>query len=285
LAAVLSVALAGCVSRSGAPAAQAAGDDTRKDAASYARSTAKDVYRSLRRGKLDASQSLLSDQVFVVGPRAEDVYTGRTDAVLAVTAVIHAGDRHKLRSRGLVAEASVTGKSAWIVDRIEIDRRPHTVVAVLAEIDEIWYVVALHVASNKPSAVEAALPPLVGGVDDGATAVVELARAGAEAPELFLDQLSDHKKTTVLGPGRKDHLRGKRGIERKWKRKRSAPVPFGVVGEPRAAVTPDGGLAWVVANTRVGDADDAVPHRRMFVYERAGDSWRLVAMQDAGPFR
>ncbi len=283
--AACALVVAACAAQSVAPEATPVAEGARKDAAAFARGTVADVYRSLRRGRLDSSQSLLADEAFVVGPRAVDVYTGRTDAVLAVTNAFAAGDRHKLRSRGLVAEASVTGQSAWVLDRIEIDRRPYTVVAVLAQVDDIWYVVAVHLAAAKPSAVEGELPPLAGGVGAGAEPVVELARAAVGGPDAVIEQLSDHARATAFGPGHKDHLRGKRKIARTWKRKRRAPAPLRVTGNVRAGVTPDGGLAWVVANTRPADDKAGAPRRAMLVYERVEDQWRLVAMQTAAAFR
>lgn len=308
---ILSAALAGCPGRSGAPDAVSAGKDAREDAASYARSTAHDTYSAVRRGKVDLTQSLFAEDAFIVGPRPGDVYANRTDAVLAVTGELEAGERQRLRSRGLAPGSSVTGKSAWVVDRIDIARRRYTVVAVLAEIDEIWYVVAVHVGATEPAGGDAAPAPLSGGVDPGAGEAVDLARAGAADPAQLVSQLSDHAKTTVMGPDRNDHLRGKRKIERKWikkkkkkkkKRKRKrrendepeppaddeptveltrhAPAPR-ALGDVRAGVTPDGGVAWVIANARAGEGDGATPHRMMFVYERVDDAWRLVALQDA----
>jgi len=279
---VLLGSLAACAGQSVAPEAVSADHDAQQEAASNARSSVMDVYRSIRRGKVDTSQSLLASDAFAVGPRAGDVYTTRTDVVLAVTSVFDAGDRHKLGSKGLVAEASVTGKSAWTLDRVDIDRQSYTAVSVLAEIDEIWYVVALHVGAMTPGSTEGELAPLAGGVVGGAEAVVELVRAGAQSPLVFLDQLSEHDKVTVVGPGKSDHLRGARKIKKKWthKRRPQAPEPFTLLGGVRAGVTPDGGLAWVVANTRAGDGP---LHRMMFVYERDGENWRLVAMQDSVP--
>ena len=278
---VLAVAVAACAGTAPAPEAVTAGEDAQQEAASYARETAKEVYKALRRGKLDTSQSLLGDEVFAVGPRAKDVYSERTAAVLAATAELDAGERHKLSSRGLVTGGSVTGKSAWMVDRIDIDRRRYSVVAVLAEIDEIWYIVALHVgATGDGESTGAAMAPLGGGVSSAAADVVELVRAGAASPDALLEQLSGHPKVTVVGPGRSDHLRGARKITRKWKRKRGGAEPFALSGDVRAAVTPDGGLAWVVANTRAGDGAGL---RTMFVYERVDDGWHLVALQRAVP--
>jgi hypothetical protein len=276
-------ALIGCGATTGSPEAVAVDADARNKASRYVRGTVKDVYRSIRKGKADTNQTLLADDLFAVGPHADQLYQDRTAAVLAITSAFELGKRLRLRSRGLVAEAAATGSSAWVVDRIDVKRRRYTVVAVLAEVDEIWYVVALQVGATRGGDA-AELPPLPGGAG-GADEVVDLVRAGAAAPTAFLDQLSEHKKVTVVGPGKSDHLRGSKRIAKKWthKRKPKAPAPFDLIGEVRAGVTPDGGVAWVVANSRETGADEAPLHRRMFVYQRVDDAWRLVVMQDAIP--
>jgi len=247
-----------------------------KDAAERARGIAGEVYGALRKGHGDTAQTLLATDAFVVGPGAGDVFASRSDAVVAAGKRFELTDKHRVRSRDLIGAASVSGTSAWIVDQIEVDKVPYTVAAVLADVDDIWYVVALHI--GKVGGGGSTPVTLSGGAAGGASDAVALARAGAEAPEQFLEQLADSSYVAVLGPGKRDYTRGRKRIARLWKKTHAERKPFPIHGDVRAGVTPDGVLAWVMANT--GDGEQA--GRAFWIYERSSQGeWRLVAMQRA----
>lgn len=276
----LAVALGACGGTAKGPAKVTADKDTKKATAKNARSTAREVYRAVRKGRASNMQTLLSDDAFVLGPTLADVYATRADTVVAATDRFEMADRHRVQSRGLVAVSSPSGKSAWIADQVDLDGARYTLAAVLAQVDEIWYAVAVHLGRAADTPAAETLPDLPGGVDDSAREVVELVRAGAAEPAQFLKQLADHWNVAVLGPTRRDMSRGPKRIARLWKRRKIAKQPIELLGEVRAGATADGVLAWVAANTRTGEA---APRRIFWIYERTEDGWRLVLMQWATP--
>jgi hypothetical protein len=215
-----------------------------------------------------------------MGPTAGDLHTTRGEIVVAASERFDIADRHRVNSRGLIAISSPSGQSAWIADRVDIDRTRYTLVAVLAQVDEIWYVLAVHLGRVACSEPPDELPNLPGGVDAEAQEVADLVRSGAAAPGEFLDQLAAHWNIAVFGPGKRDFARGKKRIKRLWKKRKISDTPLSLEGEMRAGVTPDGALAWVAANARAGEAP---PQRLFWIYERGDDGWRLVLMQWASP--
>ena len=42
-------------------------------------------------------------------------------------------------------------------------------------------------------------------------------------------------------------------VKKLWKKRLAAKPTFAVEGEPHAQVTPDGQLAWILANTELGE--------------------------------
>src|SRR5688572_24251600 len=105
------VALAGCATGAAAPNRGPGEPGDEKAAARTARDLVKEIYASLRRGDVPGLQSIVAPEVFVVGPRAADVYVTRSDAIVALTGALRSGDRHKLSSRGLKAVSSASGRS------------------------------------------------------------------------------------------------------------------------------------------------------------------------------
>lgn len=269
----------GCSGAANRSATAVADKDTRKATTRQARGMIRDAYSAIRHGHGANTQTLLADDAFVVGPAAGDLYGGRRDTVVAVTSRFELTDRHRVRSRGLVAASSPTGRSAWAADRVDIDRVRLSLVTVLAEVDDIWYAVAVQLGREPGGSGAEALPPLDGGVDGGAAEVVDLVREGAAEPDRFLDQLAE-KDTLIIGPRKRDQTRGERRIKRLWKRRKLAKQPIEIDGAPRAGVTPDGALVWVVANTHSGEA---APQRMLWLYQRGEDGWRLVVMQWTTP--
>jgi hypothetical protein len=280
--ATLAALLHGCAS---APAPEPTKGDkkTVRAAAKRARQIARDSYKAVRRGRCESMQTLLAPEVFALGPRPQDVFTSRSAAVIAAGKDFAMSDRHRLRSRMLLGASSRSGSSAWIVDRIDIDRKPHTLAAVLAKIDDIWYVVAIQVARAHRGKGKS-LAPLPGGVHGGAREVVPLVEELLATPTKLTKQLAKYSYTALTGPRARDNARGRRRIARLWKKRKHHKTPLEAVGGFRAGVTPDGAVAWVAANTRAAGASSDAPQQRMlWIYEHAPKGWHLVALQIAAP--
>jgi SnoaL-like domain len=257
-----------------------------KDAAKAARAHVQEIYDELRRGNVGSVQSLLAPEVFVVGPGAADVFTSRSDAVVALAGFLREGDRHKLSSRALKVSSAPSGHSAWASDLVEVDGVTCTVTAVLAETDGLWTVVALHVGRVLSERQLPSKPPerapLPGGTSAGAADAVRLYRAGVAAPARFVEQLGKGNDLLMLGTGPKEQTRGEKAIKKLWKKRLAAQPKLKLEGEPRADVTADKELAWVFANVDVASATaPPEPYRSLVIYEKGEGGWNLVAMHDS----
>lgn len=278
----MAVAAVGCSGAAPRVAPVKADKHDRKQAASYARGVARDFYKAVRHGHAATQQTLLADDAFVIGPAATQLYGSRTDAMVAATDGFEIAERHRVRSRKLVAAASPTATSAWFAGQVDIDRKHYTLSAVLTQVDEIWYVVAADLGALGGAHADS-LPPLPGGAADGTDDVVTLVREGAADPAKFLDQLAGGREPVVIGPRRRDYARGARSIKHHWKRRKIAKHPLALQGDPRAGITPDGSMVWVAGNAQ---ADGKTPVRIFWIYQRAADDpagWKLVLMQWATP--
>jgi hypothetical protein len=280
----------GCATTSASSGAAATGGEDRDDAAAQARGVVDEIYQSLRRGKVDSVQTLLATDVLVVGPGVGDVYVNRTDLVVALADAFSYGDKHRLSSRGLQISVAPGGRSAWVVDRLRVDGVSCRVTALLAEVDDLWVVVAVHVgvpvadgalAARRGRDGDAAPPSITAVIDDAARPVVALFEDAAGAPERFGDQLADRGDTIIYGVDAKAQLRGTKSIRRRWKK--APPAKRAAVRAVRAQVSPDGPLAWVAGDAELSlGADGApVPARFVAVYEREQTDWRLVALHDS----
>lgn len=271
--------------------APAAGGEELKDAAAQARGVVKEAYDTLRRGNVGGLQPLLSETVFAVGPGAGHVWSGRAGALDALG--FAAGRKHRVTSRGLVAVSSPSGKSAWVADQLKIDGVALRLSAVVAEVDELWVIVALELSMpvtdkeaetlgvGQEGAQATSIP---GGVDEAARDIVKLFQQAAAAPEARAEQLADRREAVVIGRGPKEFTRGARSIRRAWKKalKANPKMSMTIKDEVRASVTPDGALGWVAAEVEAsGNGEQAVPHRYFTIYERSEAGWRMVAMHAA----
>ncbi len=287
----LAVALGapGCAAGPSAKASEAAPEVDQKDAARQARDLVQEIYASLRRGDVDGLQSIVAPDLFALGPRAGDVFLERGDAVVALTAALRSGDRHKLTSKGLVVILAPGGHSAWATDTIDVNGVPCAMTAILTEADGLWVVAAVHVARLVTDGQAAKLarsgePPAgKGGAQGEAGEVVKLFRAAVAAPEQFVEQLAEGKDVIMIGSGPRQVTRGPKPIKKLWKKRLAAAPKLAIQGEPRARSTADGALAWVTAHVDVSVGDGEPMRYRLFaVYQRDGeDGWRLVLLQDA----
>jgi len=197
-----------------------------------------------------------------------------------------------LRSGGLTVVVTEGGHSAWAFDQIVFGGRPLAVTAVLNNTNDLWTVSAAVVAEapagrqlKAEAARDAIVPPgatTVGTVAAAAAAVVERWKLGLLDQQRWGDDLSGRSDAIVAGPGAGDVARGKAAIKRLWQARMAANTRLATSGEPRAATTADGQLAWVSAPvTRVADGEGPLPLRVFAIYEKDGAAWRLVALHEA----
>jgi hypothetical protein len=252
------------------------------DAAQGARSLVQEIYADLRRGDVDGLQSVVAADVFVVGPSGKDVFVERSDAVVALGGFLRSGDRHKLTSRALKVVSSPTGHAAWASDSLEVDGVPVVLSAVLVEQDGLWNIVAVHAGRPPKEGTPGTRAALPGGVLPTAKPALALYRTAVADPERFPEQFGDGPGTTVLGPGVKDATRGPKPMKRLWKKRLKANPSMTLDGEPRAAVTADGSIAWIFANVSVAaGGGEGEPYRELAIYQRDGKDWKLLALHDS----
>jgi len=259
-----------------------------------ARSVVTEIYQTLGRGKTDSLFSLLTDPVVVFGPRRLDAAASRSDALVALGKVIDpkAKKHAQLRSGGLAVVASEGGHSAWAFDVVNVDGQPLAVTAVLSNTDDLWAVTAAAIAITptgrqvkSEAARDAIVPPgatVAMTAAPGADAAVERFKKGLVDQQRWGDDLASRADAIVVGPAAGEVARGKAAIKRQWKARLKANVREATSGEIAAARTADGQLVWIsAAVTRVADDEPALPLRIFAVYEKAGASWRMIALHEA----
>jgi hypothetical protein len=131
---------------------------------------------------------------------------------------------------------------------------------------------------------------IVGATDPAIDAIPAKVDAGAEgAVKVFQATIGDPKALAASVSSRKDVLlfgseEGERFAGAKVKAQLAAwKLAFKLNGGLRAGIAASGSVAWIAADldaTRVGDPKHAVmTYRALFVYEHAGNAWRLVQAQ------
>jgi ketosteroid isomerase-like protein len=261
-----------------------------------ARGLVREIYDTIDRGKTDNLFSLLDDTVVVFGPRGGDALGNRTDTLVALGNAIAAIERGKkklgVRSGRLEVVAASGGRSAWAVDVVSIAGVPHAVTAIAANTDDLWQLQVAHVAQmpRRPVVVaelekSAVVPPAARAnarVDGAAKGAVERFQRGLLEQELWADDLTTRDGAVVIGPIAGEVARGKKAVKKLWRKRLDARTRAAIAGELVAATTPDGQLAWVTAPiTRVDDDNQPLPLRAFAVFERANDSWAMVALHEA----
>lgn len=253
-----------------------------------------EIYDTINRGKPDNLFSLLNDPLIVFGPRKADATVTRSEALVALGKLIDpkAKDNIQVRSASLAVIASQGGHSAWAFDVVNVEGKQLAGLAVLTNDNDLWAVSAAALA-HTPSMREvraelkkvAVVPPGAmspAKVDDRADGAVDKFKKGLLEQQVWGDDLGNSTDALLIGPTAGDVTRGKKEIKRVWKKRMDAETRLAISGEVAAATTPDGQLAWVTAPiTRVEKDEDPLPLRAFAVFEKDGDNWKLIALQES----
>ena len=265
-----------------------------KTAEKDAASVVTEIYETISHGNPDSLFSLLDDPLIVFGPRKADAMVTRSGALIALGKLIDpkAKQHAQLRSGSLDVVASTGGHSAWAFDVVKVDGQPMAVTAVLTNDHDLWAVSAAAIAET-PSMRDirgelkkvAVVPPGASSpakVDDRAEGAADKFEKGLLEQQIWGDDLSSRTEALLIGPASGEITRGKKDIKKLWKKRMEAETRAAASGEISAAVTPDGQLAWVTAPiTRVEKDEDPLPLRAFAVFEKNGDDWRMIALQES----
>jgi hypothetical protein len=253
-----------------------------------------EIYDTINRGKPDNLFSLLSDPLIVFGPGKANATVTRSEALVALGKLIDSKDKDnlQLRSASLAVIASSGGHSAWAFDVVNVEGTQLAGLAVLTNDDDLWAVSAAALART-PSMREvraelkkvAVVPPGAmsqAKADDSAEGAVDKFKRGLLEQQVWGDDLGSSSEALLIGPTAGDVTRGKKEIKRVWKKRMDAETRAAISGEIAASTTPDGQLAWVTAPiTRVEKDEDPLPLRAFAVFEKDGDNWKLIALQES----
>ena len=253
-----------------------------------------EIYDTINRGKPDNLFSLLNDPLIIFGPRKADATVTRSEALVALGKLIDpkAKDNIQVRSASLAVIASQGGHSAWAFDVVNVEGKQLAGLAVLTNDNDLWAVSAAALAQT-PSMREvraelkkvAVVPPgamSTAKVDDRAAGAVDKFKKGMLEQQVWGDDLGNSSDALLIGPTAGDVTRGKKEIKRVWKKRMDAETRAAISGEVAASTTPDGQLAWVTAPiTRVEKDEDPLPLRAFAVFEKDGDNWKLIALQES----
>jgi ketosteroid isomerase-like protein len=247
-------------------------------AAQGARELVKEIYASLRRGSTGGLLPLLDPTFVAIGPGPGDMFTERSEALVALGVAVPEG-KHKVVSTDLRVAASPEGHAAWATDVVQIDGKPFAIGVIMLESDELWTVTAIQIGIPNPKKGKGAAPdpvaptafvaPPVGGNDK---ALAERFAAGLTPADLQ-DQMD---ATTVVRDLTGKASSGPKAIKKAWK-KAMKNVSFAPRKDLHARLAPDGSAGWVfgVVDVTNGTAPP-VPTRYLHVYANTPDGWRLA---------
>jgi len=260
------------------------------EATGEARSVVDEIHASIKRGSPEGMLPIVAEDVVVIGARGGDFFTDRNAVIVALTDALgnQREQKHTVRPRGLQVHAAPGGRSAFATEQVDVDGSDFVVTALLASVDDIWVVSAVYAAhpmDKKQKKGAVAPPPVQAGVADGAGDAAGLFRSAVADPEpraAFGNQLADDETATWIASNG-EITRGAKKIKKAWKKavKKKQPT-MQLSGDVRAATSPDGGLAWVLADVAIGSKKaEPVPGRAFYVYRRDGAGWRLVVAHEA----
>ncbi|HEX5063391.1 MAG TPA: nuclear transport factor 2 family protein [Kofleriaceae bacterium] len=254
-----------------------------------------EIVQSVEHAKTDGLMALLAEPLVVFGPRRTDASQSRSDALVALRATFDAMGKDakpSVKSDGLSVVASPGGNSAWVVDVMDVEGKPMSAMMVLSNEDDFWVVVAAGIA-HTPSMKEvraelkkdAIVPPGMPGfakVSDSAEGAVDRFKKGLADPTVWAEDLAKRSDAVVVGPSEGDITRGKKDIEKLWKKRAKVNLRHTSAGEVTAMTTRDGELAWVTAPVvRFADDDEPLPLRLFSVFEKTDGKWTMIALQES----
>jgi ketosteroid isomerase-like protein len=257
-----------------------------------------EIVQSVEHAKTDGLMALLAEPLVVFGPRRTDAMQSRSDALVALRETFDKMGKDakpSVKSGDLNVIASPGGNSAWAVDVMDVDGKPMSAVMVLSNDDDFWVVVAAGIA-HTPSMKEvrselkkdAVVPPGMPGfgkVSDSAEGAVDRFKKGLADPTVWADDLQKRSDAVVIGPSEGDVTRGKKDLEKLWKKRAKVNLRHASAGEITAMTTRDGELAWVTAPVvRFADDDEPLPLRLFSVFEKTEGKWTMIALQESLAF-
>jgi hypothetical protein len=252
----------------------------------------REIYDTINRGKPDNLFSLLNDPLIVFGPRMADGMITRSQALVALGKLLDQDSKSRVRSASLAVMASQGGRSAWAFDVLDVGGKQVVGLAILTNDDDLWAVSTATLA-HTPTMREirgelkktAVVPPGAmskADVDDRAEGAVEKFKRGLLDQTVWGEDLSSNTAALLVGPAAGDVTKGKKEITRVWKKRMDAETRAAISGELSADTTPDGQLAWVTAPiTRVEKDEEPLPLRAFAVFEKDGDTWKMIALHES----
>ncbi|HEY1558030.1 MAG TPA: nuclear transport factor 2 family protein, partial [Kofleriaceae bacterium] len=223
-----------------------------------------------------------------------DALATRSDALVALKQLVDPKAKQKpgVKEGDVAVTTSPGGHSAWALDLMSLDGTPLAALAVLSNAGDIWLVSAVALAHTPPMrAVRAELKQdaivptgLAGGakLDPAARVAADKLMKGLAAQQLWGDDLASRSDAVVIGPAAGDVTRGKSEIKKLWKKRMKQNVREAAVGDAAGATTADGQLAWASAPVvRFADEEDPLPLRVFAVFEKSGDDWKMIALEEA----
>lgn len=252
-----------------------------------------EIYAEISRSSnTDGLMALLAEPLVVFGPRRIDAHKTRSDALVAMRAILDErgkDDKPSVASGSLAVFASPGGLSAWAVDVVKVEGQPMAVTVVLTNDDDFWKVVAAALARTPAgksvrmeNAKDAVVPPGMPGfakVEGNADGAVERFKRGLADPDVWGADLTKSTDAVVIGPFAGEVTRGKKDLAKLWKKRTKANTRYAQAGDTTAGTTPDGQLAWVsIPAVMFSDDDDPLPLRLFGVLERSGSDWRLAVL-------
>jgi len=254
-----------------------------------------EIVQSVEHAKTDGLMALLAEPLVVFGPRRTDASQSRTDALVALRATFDAMGKDakpSVKSGGLNVVASPGGNSAWVVDVMDVEGKPMSAMMVLSNDDDFWVVVAAGIAHTPPMREvraelkkDAIVPPGMPGfakVTGSAEGAVDRFKKGLADPTVWAEDLEKRSDAVVVGPSEGDITRGKKEIEKLWKKRAKVNLRHASAGEITAATTRDGELAWVsLPVVRFADDDEPLPLRLFSVFEKTDGKWTMIALQES----
>ncbi|MFT3692860.1 MAG: nuclear transport factor 2 family protein [Kofleriaceae bacterium] len=254
----------------------------------------KEIYDTIDHSDTDGLMTLFAEPLIVYGPRKSDTHATRADALVALKSVMDPKKKKTahIGSGQLTIVASPGGRSAWAFDIVDVAGQPMALTAVLSNAEDVWQVSAAALAETPKMKLvreelkkDAVVPPGMAPIakqDPKAAKAVDKLQKGLTAPAVWGDELGKRSDAVVIGPGSGDVTKGKGEIKKLFEHRADAHVRATAAGQVTSAVTADGELAWAsVPVVRFEDDTDALPLRVFAVFEKAGDDWSMIALQES----